>query len=195
MKISYQYFKRTIATGEIHDINAYGRFITLLSNNGSSNVKVNIAGQGFQELPAGISVELPETNTFNLLQFQNTSGISVVVEFSLSNGRIYDNRTNIVNRLLTSDTGQIFDSPAALAVDDTGNIKIAADPDTLQVLIQNNDAANAFWIGDTNVDPATNRGVKLEIGDSVVINSRADIVCRCAAALTAVGSYVRVKKG
>jgi hypothetical protein len=194
MKMPYQYFQRTIPAGGVQDIAAYGGFITLLTNNGAGDVEINIQGQGYQPLPAGLSIELPTTETFNLLQFQNPTGLAMTIEFSISNGRVYDNRTNIVNRLLTTDTAEIFETYVPLVADDTGTITIAADPDVLQVYILNSDLVNDVYIGDLNVDYATARGIYLAPGDAIVLNTRADIFFMTGVGLTANITYARLKK-
>jgi hypothetical protein len=90
----YQFFRRTIAAGETSRISVFGNYLTLLSTTGSSNIRVSINGQSEQELPQGLSVELPADNNFKYLEFRNTEAAPVTIEITVSNGKVNDARAS-----------------------------------------------------------------------------------------------------
>lgn len=179
----YQYFQRVIAAGEVARINVYGNFITLLSNTGSANIRISIGGQSFQELPFGLSVELPQGDNFTYLEFQNTEGAAVTIAFSLSSGRINDARLVLNGVVAVNLTTNALSTPAAITVNTAapGAATIAANTSRRTVIIQNN-GANPIWAGDSAVDGASNRGILIPIGDTLVLDSEAAIYLRATGA-------------
>lgn len=110
---AYRFYRVTLTPGQILNIASYARFITILSNTISTNVKMSINGDSFEELPSGLSVELPPEENFEFLNIQNTHATdNMTIEFSLSAGRIMDNRlvisgstfTDILNELKGDST-------------------------------------------------------------------------------------------
>lgn len=114
MKSVYQYYAPSLTDGQILPVHAYGRFLTLLSNTSSTPIKISIGDTPFQNLPFGLSVELPPANNFTILRFQNDSGATVTIEFCISAGRIYDNRVNLSGDIDVTDISDILQTPAAI---------------------------------------------------------------------------------
>lgn len=179
----YQYFQRAIAAGEVVRVNVYGNFITLLSNTGSANIRISIGGQSFQELPFGLSVELPQGDKFTYLEFQNTEGAAVTIAFSLSSGRINDARLVLNGVVAVNLTTNALLTPAAITVNTAapGAATIAANTSRRTVIIQNN-GANPIWAGDSAVDGASNRGILIPVGDTLILDSEAAIYLRATGA-------------
>jgi hypothetical protein len=101
----YQFFRRTIAAGEIIKINAWGNYVTILASNGNSNIKISISGQALQEIPKGLSVKLPQDTNFTYLEFYNTEAAPVTIEIALSSGEIRDSRNVITGTVNVDQVG------------------------------------------------------------------------------------------
>lgn len=114
MKSVYRYYERSIVDAEIIEIHAYARFLTLLNNTSSTDIRVSIAGQPFEELPQGISVELPKDDAFTSLKFRNVSGATCTIKVCISSGRIFDNRVVISGDLNVTDISDGIDTPAPI---------------------------------------------------------------------------------
>jgi len=185
MRSIYQYYQPTIAAGQILRVNAYSNFITLLDNSGSSDILISISGQSFQQLPKGISIGLPQGDNFKYLDFKNTSGASVQIKFSISSGRIFDNRVVISDAIAVNPTSDTIETPAAITVPTTapGSPQIAADTTRREIIIQNT-GSNPLWVGDSAVDGASNRGVQIFSGESIILSTTAAIYLRATGAST-----------
>ena len=152
--VSYQYFKRMIAAGEIIDINAFGSLITLLKTDGTKNILISIAGQSFQELPAGISVKLLPGEFFTKLQFQNTEASPVTIEFTLATGNINDNRISASLQQVLENVRDELKGSASGADNAKATVGVAA-----VVVLAANTSRKAFIVS----APAANTG-KIYIG-------------------------------
>lgn len=190
----YQFFSITIAAGEVYHINSYSHFITLLSSTGVQSIMISIGGQAMQELPAGLSVELPQDQNFTFLEFKNNELVPVTITFSLSSGAVQDNRNIITGIIAVNPSGNTFVTPAAIAVavGAPGAVSIAANPGRREVIIQNN-GANPIWAGDANVDGTSNRGILIEIGATVVLSTEAAIYLRSTGGAST-ASYAEIKR-
>jgi len=179
MKNFYSFFNITIQAGEIYRINNYSHYITLLSSTGAQNVMISIGGQAMQELPFGLSVELPQDENFTYLEFKNNELLAVTITFSLSSGAVSDNRNVVNGTVVVNPSANTFVTPAALAVAIGAPVApaIVANPGRREVIIQNN-GANPVWAGDINVDGANNRGVLIPIGGTVILSTEAEIYLR-----------------
>ena len=125
--VFYQYFERTIANNGIAPIYAFSRFITLLENSASVNIRMSINDQPYQQLPQGISVELPAAEVLKSIAFYNVSGATCTIKFALSAGRIYDNRVVIAGDLDVTDISNNITTPVStIALDENNLINNAA---------------------------------------------------------------------
>lgn len=193
MKTVYQDYQIVLTTGEFRSFQCHGRYLTILENSVSDDMLVQFDGQPSQPLPKGLSVEIPENENFITISFRNPSVSSATIRFSISNGKVYDNRNVITGTVDVDDVSNTLDSPAAFAVDDTAQIAVASDSTVKEVILQNN-GANAVWIGDSNVTPASSRGIKIDADTSMVVSSSDDIYARCAAGLTSTLSILKLRK-
>lgn len=121
MKTIYQYFTRTIAAGGIAELNIYSRFLILISNSSSSYIKISIAQQGFEKLPVGLSIGLPETDTFNIVQFRNDTLVSMDIVFAVSNGNIVYSPIALLSATLTD----IFNELKGVATNSFARIQVS----------------------------------------------------------------------
>jgi hypothetical protein len=179
MKQIYSYFSMILAAGEYRETAVYGNFINMLGNSGATNIRISIDGQPEQELPQGISMDLPDSNTFTMIAFHNTSVAAVTITFSISNGRVFDNRIVLSGSLSVNLTPDGFSTPAAVAVAVAapGAPAVAASASNREVWIQNN-GGNDIWYGDANVDGANNRGIKLKPDEMAIVSTSAAIYLR-----------------
>lgn len=175
MKNFYRYFERTITNGSTALLSVYGRFLTLLNNTSSTDILISISNQQYEQLPQGLSVELPPENVFTEIKFQNTSGATITIKFCISNGRVYDNRVVISGDLSVTDISDGISTPAKVDVA-TGSAQslIAVNTNRKEIIIQNTGDFD-LWIGDANIDPPTNRGIHLVSNDSITLATTAQI--------------------
>lgn len=157
-KSAYRFYRATLTPGKVLTISSYARFLTILSNNLTTSPKISINGDAEEELPSGLSVELPEKENFDHLELRNPSAIdSMTLEFSLSAGHIYDNRLVISGSTFTEILDQLKgDSvPENWGNDITVGVVavslLAANTNRKSVLIQS-DVANSgiIYIGYDN---------------------------------------------
>ena len=179
MKQVYAYFEMQLQAGEYRETAVFGNFLNMLGNSGSKNVLVAIDGQPEQQLPQAISMDLPDTQNYTMIGFRNPNAGAVTIQFSCSNGRVYDNRIVLSGSLSVNLTPDNFTTPASIAVATTapGAAAVAASSSNREVWIQNN-GGNDIWWGDANVDGANNRGIKIKPGDCPIISTAAAIYLR-----------------
>lgn len=96
MKTFFDTYDIIIPANSIYPLASYNRFITLLENDQTADLRVRI-GQGGAKarLKKGLSVELPQDEMFSSLLFENTTGVPMAITIALSSGRVYDNRFNV----------------------------------------------------------------------------------------------------
>lgn len=184
MKQVYSFFRMTLAAGEYRETAVYGNFLNMLANNSLVNIRLSVDGQPEQEFPKGLSVELPKagdgkSDIYKMIGFRNADVAQCTIEFSCSNGSVYDSRIIISGSLDVNPTPNTISTPAAVAVAIAapGAPSVAASAATREVHIQNN-GANDIWWGDINVDGANNRGQKIIPGGKEIVTSAAAIYLR-----------------
>lgn len=107
-KSSYRFYRTTLQPNGVLTIHSYARFLTILSNSIATNCKISINGDAEEELPSGLSVELPEKENFDHLTLHNPSATDpMTIEFSLSSGRVLDNRLVLSGSIFTDILGQL----------------------------------------------------------------------------------------
>jgi len=170
----YRHFTRTIPAGAIQTINVYANYITILDNDTSTDVKISINNQSFENLPKGLSIELPEgSNVATDVKFQNNSGGTMMLTFAVSSGKIQDSRLTIsgstFDDILKQSTGSVnvgtygsFTTSSAVP----GTIAIPSNVNRSSFSILNPESnTGTTYIGkDTNLS-STNYMVKLEPGE------------------------------
>lgn len=174
MQTFFDSYVFTIPANSSYRLNSYNSFITLLSNSGISPVIVGIGGHARARLLTGLSVELPPDERFSYIEFENITAAPITIEVALSSGRIYDSRLVLSGVVNVTDTANQIETPAALAVPNadanppTNAVNLAADADNKEVIVQNNGSFDV-WFGDSDVNPAANKGTKLEPGDIFIL--------------------------
>jgi hypothetical protein len=186
----YRHFELNILAGETVERSVHGRFLTLLTNTSGDDPKVSIAGDSEETLPKGISVELSDAEkSFTLIRFRNPGGSTMTITFSISEGRILDNRTVISGSLAVNATPDTMTTPAAAAATSTAAQIVTGASSTRRVTLQNQ-GPDAVWVGDANVAPDSNRGYKIPKDGGIQIDNSDDIWARTAAGETATVSIM-----
>lgn len=81
---SIQKFDQSIADGALETINAYGRFLTIVSIVGNGSLDVALPGETFVALDPQISYGLPQDRAFDHIRLRNESGASIAYKLYLS---------------------------------------------------------------------------------------------------------------
>lgn len=102
MKSAYDFFRYTIAASDRISVNIQANFLNMLSTTGASNIVLSIGEAQQQELPVGLSVDLTDLGDFKRVDFINTEASPVTIEFSVSAGRVIDNRLILSGSVFTS---------------------------------------------------------------------------------------------
>jgi hypothetical protein len=165
-----QHYSYSIAPGAIQDVHAWNRFLTILDNTAANNIDVSLGDQPFTTFKKGIAYEIPEG--VDVIRIKNTAGTTTTIEFYLSEEKVHDNRVSITDDLNVIDVANSIETPVAITLNAGNSYKetLAADADQKGVEIQNT-GANDCWYGkqDADVDPATSRGIKLEVGADKIL--------------------------
>lgn len=114
MKSVYRFYRKTIESGLFAPVDVWGKYVILLGNTSATNIKIAIESEEFEELPAGIRVQLPEGLAFTHLKFKNVSGAACTIEFAVSAGDIIDNRVVISGDLSVTDIANAISTPTPI---------------------------------------------------------------------------------
>lgn len=102
MKSAYDFFRYTISAGGRQSVNIQANFLNMLSTTGLANIIVSIGESQQQELPVGLSIDLTDLGDFKRVDFINAEASEVTIEFSVSAGRVIDNRLVLSGSVFTS---------------------------------------------------------------------------------------------
>jgi len=197
MKDWFKTYSLTIAAGGVNRIDSYARFIAVLSSTSSTDMKAILGdGRAIAELPAGVSLELPQGEFFKSITIQNPTGGNVTLKIALSMGSIYDRRFTVASVLSVTTAATVTSTPPAVAVAASpaaATLLLAAYADRHEIIVSN-DGANKMYVGDPNVDAAANRGVPIAPGGSVVLNTTAAIYGMAVAAGATTASIVELRR-
>lgn len=196
MKNPYSFYRLTLTAGQILQTSVFGNFLNMLSNTSATNIRLRIDGEPEQELPAGLSVELPSGSTFTNIEFRNSTLVSVTIEFSTSSGRIMDNRLVVSGAINSSDT--ILDKAlgnsstfavAQVTVPATANgiVIKAANANRQRITITNAGASIVYLAKDDTVTATT--GHALLAGMAITLNTT-DAIYGIVAAGTNLVTYL-----
>ncbi len=178
-KSSYRYFSVTLSAGQVLPLNVYARYITILSNSITTNPEISIGGDQFETIKAGLSIELPEGEHIQEIQLRNPAGGAMTLTFALSAGKITDASLVVSGIVDVSASADGMSTPAALTITTAapGAASISASSTRRGVIIQNQ-GPNPVWVGDSNVDGASNRGIKIAVDDSIILDFTGAIYMR-----------------
>lgn len=179
MKTIYQDYQVVLAAGEYRPFQCHGRYLTFLDNSLSTDMMVSFDGQSEQPIPKGISIELPETENFVTLGLRNPAGSAATIRFSISNGKVDDNRNVISGTVTVENISNTLTTPVkgTATTAAPGAPAVAAAGANRKVIIQNH-GANDIWFGDANVDGANTRGTKILPNDGYEVDTAAAIYIR-----------------
>lgn len=172
----YQRFSRTLAPNEVAFIQTYGNHLTLLSNSASFDIELSLDGNTFSRFPAGLSLTIPNGLTYEKIWLKNPDGAaSTTVVLAIANGVIENNQVSFAGEINSNPASNVVESPAAIAPTTTaGAISLAADTAQREVILYNS-GTTTVWIGDSNVDGSTNRGIPLFPNEKIIISNEAEI--------------------
>lgn len=191
---AYRHVEAVIEANGRQTIDVHARFITLLGNSGTQDIKIQIEDQTEEVLPAGVSIELADGERFfNFVRLINQTAAQITVQIAFSAGRIIDNRVTIANVLNVKDVADTIESPAKITATSTaGAVTIAADTDQRGIILENH-SANIVWWGDANVDGSATRGTRLFPSKKEFIPTEAKLYLHAPAGNSDL-TYVRLKR-
>lgn len=153
----------TIAAGKTHPINKGGNFIHVLEANEEFTIRMDSK----DEFAAGQNrkIYLDGEDAYEKLEVINDSGSDLTFQLVVGFGRVESDDVTISGQIaIETPTG--METPAAVSVINGGGAQTVLSASTArrQAVIMNTDTSNSIWIGDSNVDSATGRGIELAPG-------------------------------
>lgn len=160
-----RYKSTIIAAGGSYTIYDLGRWFTMLSITGATQVGVSLDDESPQLLPAQLPFEVPAGA--HKITLTNPALVPVTVETVISDAQIMDTRTNTILGLILASLGPfttvtpIADTLLA-ATGGLGTLIIAANAARRRIVIEANDAnAGIVYLGDTNAVSNVNKASTL----------------------------------
>ena len=174
----YRYFTKTLGANAQEFINIVGNYVYLISNTGAAaTIKVSFDDGEFQILPVGIIIKSEDFQKVTVLNSDSGSASWVL---AIGYGDIDNKAFTIAATVVTNSSSTGMNTPAPTTGSTTAAVLLAANANRREAIIQNNGTAGEIvYIGDTNVDAATKRGIALSNGDILVLNTQAVIWADC----------------
>lgn len=193
----YQKMTIVLAASETRQIAVSGSYLRILSNSSATyDPIIRMGSSPEQSIKAGIGIKLSPGETFGIIVLRNPNASgSMTVEIASGDGQIDDSSLVISGSIATVETPtNTLTSPAAIAVNATGTL-IAADSTIRERIMQNNGTKNV-WVGATlaTTIPASNQGIKIAAGASMIISSSGAVAVKCAAGETSTLSILNISK-
>lgn len=187
----------TLAAGQRKRVHGIASFFVLVSNTGTKDVHIAIENDKLSQCPKGYTYQERKDDTFfSHIDFYNPNVGSVIVEYVLSDGLVRSTPDLTADSMPVVDIADTIEAPVAIVLNAGNSYKatIAADSTQKGLEIQNN-GDNDCWYGkdDASVDPATKRGIKLEVGADKIV----PITCALffeSASVDCTISYMRLQK-
>ena len=191
-----------IEAGTKREFTAQGTHLNLFDNSNAENIYISIDGGVFHALPKGKSIPMPPRDDnpallqeFKKVVFWNKSATAATLILSATYGQMLDTYISLRGELPVTDIANAINTPAKYDLN-AGNSytqTIAVDTTRKAILIFNLDDAE-FWVGDSNVAPASERGVPLSLkGDNIILSCTAAITVK-SNSLTAKFSVLSLQK-
>ncbi|MFA5101118.1 MAG: hypothetical protein WC547_09575, partial [Candidatus Omnitrophota bacterium] len=137
MKSSYRYFTFTLAAGAVQQLGIYGKFIRVLSCSVATNPQMSIQNEGYEIIPAGIAVELPQADDFSYVSFYNSGGVAMTLEVCFSSGIIHDSRLSLSGTVNTSDANLLEQLKGDAAPENWGLVAVSSGAGGTEVVASN----------------------------------------------------------
>lgn len=192
MSVKFVMRELTLAAGQRKRVDEVASFFMLVSNTGDKKIKISIDDDPLSECPVGYEYQEKEKDSFYAhIDFMNSSASPATIEYIMSTGLV---RSSPAGQITIRDIANSIETPVALLLN-VGNSytqTISADADQKGLEIQNT-GANDCWYGDTNVDPATKRGIKLDVGADKILPITCSLVLKSADVDCTI-SYMRLKE-
>lgn len=174
----YSVYTLTLSPNERRPYDVSGTFFRLFYNSSATDILVEVDDNSQQPISQGRWFESINGEKFNRLAFTNQTGATITIRFGISvGGRIGDDSLTISSTLAVNGVPNTLTTPAAVSVSTSASVALAADSDTREVVIQNVGTVDV-WIGDSSVNPSTNRGTKLVPDAMIILSVSADIYAR-----------------
>lgn len=169
----------TLDPNETKRVHFTGSYISILTNNSAVDVIVSAdsgtstpvkAGIGFPtvSLSADQTTHIPAV--FAYVDFTNPSNWeSLTIEYLLSLGTVQDTRSIIQGYIQMDLSAPEVQTMEALTVQ-TNSFSILPASTLIKERIVQNTGNNPVWWGDSNTDPASGRGLRVNPGGIAVIN-------------------------
>ena len=87
--MNYQRNTITLGAGESRNFPINHTFFAMMAITGASSCKFHFDGENPEIFEAGLGLEVPEQKNINIF---NHNATQIIVDFAVSNGKIYDNR-------------------------------------------------------------------------------------------------------
>lgn len=171
-KTKRQRYVYSLAAGEEKLIHFTGDFIRLISWSG--DVETLEVGFGDGEALAIMDVgDEWRGDIYPAFRIKNGGSTTGTVKILVGNGQSANYAFTSSSTLTVNPSGNGLTS-GVLAPTTTAASMIAASSSRREVMLQNN-GSYAVWIGGTDVDAATKKGIKLEVGATMVLSTSAAI--------------------
>lgn len=147
-----------IAAGAYYDLCGHNRMVTFSDLTAGATLSWAIDNDPKQRAREGFGYELPEHGTFNRIRLYNDGAASLTVVVVLSEGRVYDNRSqlsealdSIDDRLAGEASGSELAKTNVAATGSTGTALFAANADRKIVSVTASEDNSGFvYIGFTD---------------------------------------------
>lgn len=175
---AYSVYTLTLSANERRPLDVGGTFFRLFYNSSTTDVLIEVDDNSAQAISQGRWFEVALGDKFNRLVFTNQTGATITIRFGISlGGRIGDDSLTISGTLLVNAVPNTLTTSAAVSVGTSAAVALAADSNTREVVIQNVGTVDV-WIGDSSVNPSTNKGTKLVPDAMIILSISADIYAR-----------------
>jgi len=166
MKSPYQFFGPIIlSAGQRLEWAVQGNYFEILSNDSATNVKIRIEGDTEYDLPTGLGIKLPQSETYTRLEFRNPTLVDMTITFASSNGEFSDNRLVISGSVNTNDIG-LNKALGLSSTFTTAQVTVPATANGIQIA-----AANANRRRITVKNPAGGQPVYLKKDNTVTTSN------------------------
>lgn len=174
-------YEQTLTAGQIVTVYDYHGWFNLLSISGSNTyIEISFDESTFSKFLAGTALKLPED--VHTIKIKNPYAVSVDIFATFTDDVFVDNRlTMTASSINTLSAATAIETPAGLTIPYDDIEEIEGDAGIVSVMLQNNGDYD-IWLGDEDVDPTTNRGIKLEPGDVTVLELTASIYAKAVTA-------------
>jgi hypothetical protein len=174
----YRQFELTVADGAIETVFYNFSYLQILELSTTTGVSLKFGGQGAATnvVGAGVGYELPVGYVSDRVEIINNSGGALNVTLGLAIGKITDSRFTASGTIVTTDVGTTLVSGSNTSVTSTVGLVSAANTARKEIIIcaASGNSSDLFF-GDATITNGSNRGVILQAGQTIILNTTAAI--------------------